>query len=699
MLIVNVKVILFIIYFSGLTLYNTFNNIAKGSDLTTYCILSTIEDWQTRHGGKMPETIYLQIDGGSENANKYVIAMCELMCAKRLAKDIWITRLPVGHTHSDIDACFGHIWKWMRGRPIETLDDYFHGIKTSFAATSLNPIVKFVYTIPNYQDFFEKHIDKDFGNYTKLDSTQHCCRIQAVEASIMFPLGLKTLFRKYSSDRVIELIKKDPAKCHSPIGRVIGLEPLEVRSKWFPDKFNDLVGRQGIEGFYTLSSLPSCDLHPIAPLKFDPKGVNAIRQCYFRVKQKWPNLEDPIRQWWDGWVSMHAPFCETVDEFLETRVLHFPLGSYLKKRDIMYIPMWTVHLLSEDTSTAVSFQWPTEYVYALPSVTSSWSREVRPYRSQILSSNPMIQNKLKIYKETTNPYYRELTQRSSTYLYYSIIQTRIDDKGNLLATKSSTKGQMITKIMNDDYELYRQIFRAMIPEVKDLLHKKLNQQYSGALEGDQCCVKCCDNGITITLTNDDIRCFKENTPLSESVVNYVMFVSNYCGKRSQSAYNSLNSETRGFEVLKLILYLPSINVQNISTFESLRRQNIVLESYNKVIIPGIDNEFWTWFCIDVKNQSVIYYNPSRASSISKTELKNKTYLIKQLFNIHDFKSEFPPVNILSLPSSITYQDSGIYCLCTIHSFINQYPFIATQEDTKLLRDNCCLDLLSVVRQE
>ena len=178
-----------------------------------------------------------------------------------------------------------------------------------------------------------------------------------------------------------------------------------------------------------------------------------------------------------------------------------------------------------------------------------------------------------------------------------------------------------------------------------------------------------------------------------------MFVSNYCGKRSQSAYNSLNSETRGFEVLKLILYLPSINVQNMSTFESLRRQNIVLESYNKVIIPGIDNEFWTWFCIDVKNRSVIYYNPSRASSISKTELKNKTYLIKQLFNIHDFKSEFPPVNILSLPSSITYQDSGIYCLCTIHSFINQYPFIATQEDTKLLRDNCCLDLLSVVRQE
>jgi hypothetical protein len=133
-----------------LTLYNSFNNILKGSDLTIYCVLSSLEDWQRKHQGKLPEVVFIQIDGGCENANKYLIAICELLCAKRIVKDIWITRLPVGHTHSDIDACFGHIWKWMRGRPIETLDDYFHGIRKAFENTSLNPTVKFIYVIPNY---------------------------------------------------------------------------------------------------------------------------------------------------------------------------------------------------------------------------------------------------------------------------------------------------------------------------------------------------------------------------------------------------------------------------------------------------------------------------------------------------------------------------------------------------------------------
>lgn len=166
-------------------------------------------------------------------------------------------RLPVGHTHSDIDACFGHTWKWMRGRPIETLDDYFHGIKKTFESTSLNPHVKFVYAIPNFQAFLDDHIDKDLGQYTKTESTQLCWRIQAVETSVMFPLGIKTLHRKYCSDRVIELFKKDPSECHSLIGRSIGLEPMTYCSKWFPEKNNDLPGRFGIEGFYILTSIPS----------------------------------------------------------------------------------------------------------------------------------------------------------------------------------------------------------------------------------------------------------------------------------------------------------------------------------------------------------------------------------------------------------------------------------------------------------
>ena len=416
-----------------MTLYNSFNNILKGSDLTIYCVLSSLEDWQRKHQGKLPEVVFIQIDGGCENANKYLIAICELLCAKRIVKDIWITRLPVGHTHSDIDACFGHIWKWMRGRPIETLDDYFHGIRKAFENTSLNPTVKFIYVIPNYQEFLDSHIDKCFGHYTKTESTQHCWRIQAVESSVMFPLGIKTLCRKYSSDRVVELVKKDPSKCHSSIGRSIGLEPITAFSKWFPDKHNDLPGRNGIEGFYILKSIPSCDRFPIAPFQFEPNGIKAIQKCYLRAKQRWTNLDDPIRQWWDQWITNHAPFCGTAEEYLQTRLLHFPLGSYLVEENVKYIPMWTVaQSLEENTVSTSSFNWPSEYVYCLLSVTSSWSRAVGPYRSQILSSDPFIQGKLNDYKERTLAYYHGLRSKSSVNLFINIVKYRIDDKNRHL---------------------------------------------------------------------------------------------------------------------------------------------------------------------------------------------------------------------------------------------------------------------------
>ena len=57
-----------------------------------------------RFGGKLPETIFIQIDGGPENATKTLLAVCALIVHKQLGgcKQIILTRLPVGHTHEDI---------------------------------------------------------------------------------------------------------------------------------------------------------------------------------------------------------------------------------------------------------------------------------------------------------------------------------------------------------------------------------------------------------------------------------------------------------------------------------------------------------------------------------------------------------------------------------------------------------------------
>lgn len=63
----------------------------------------------------LPPTVYVQIDGGSENVNKTVLAMLALLVAKRVGglRALVLTRLPVGHTHEDIDSIFGVISRWI----------------------------------------------------------------------------------------------------------------------------------------------------------------------------------------------------------------------------------------------------------------------------------------------------------------------------------------------------------------------------------------------------------------------------------------------------------------------------------------------------------------------------------------------------------------------------------------------------------
>ena len=49
----------------GVTIYRSFENIRKGSNLTVYTFLSQLEDWRSRHEGRYPEEIFLQVEQNS----------------------------------------------------------------------------------------------------------------------------------------------------------------------------------------------------------------------------------------------------------------------------------------------------------------------------------------------------------------------------------------------------------------------------------------------------------------------------------------------------------------------------------------------------------------------------------------------------------------------------------------------------------
>ena len=82
----------------GATFFRTMGHVNKTCNLTILCVLEMIKRWEIRNK-KYPTKIYIQCDGGAENANQEFLSFLELLVAKRIAKTIYFTRLPTGHTH------------------------------------------------------------------------------------------------------------------------------------------------------------------------------------------------------------------------------------------------------------------------------------------------------------------------------------------------------------------------------------------------------------------------------------------------------------------------------------------------------------------------------------------------------------------------------------------------------------------------
>ena len=83
-----------------------------------------------------------------------------------------LCRLPVGHTHEDIDGCFGVLAIWFNHTIIQTPQGYKVAVEECFTDSKLNIHVEDVFVIPDYKKFFGPHIDEHFGRIHKLQWTQ-----------------------------------------------------------------------------------------------------------------------------------------------------------------------------------------------------------------------------------------------------------------------------------------------------------------------------------------------------------------------------------------------------------------------------------------------------------------------------------------------------------------------------------------------
>ena len=184
-----------------------------------------------------------------------MLAICELLVAAGVVKEIVLTRLPVGHTHEDIDSKFGKIWTALRSKNILTPQDYEAELRKVFESGSLKFDVKDVFLTPDYASWLEPHIDSKLSRWTKELFTQLQWSFTPTERSEHFPTGVKVMYvihpmicvihvgtdnryRAYSSDVVIEILKSNPPH-ESSCSQALGLKASQVAVQWYPVNIDD----------------------------------------------------------------------------------------------------------------------------------------------------------------------------------------------------------------------------------------------------------------------------------------------------------------------------------------------------------------------------------------------------------------------------------------------------------------------------
>jgi hypothetical protein len=214
-------------------IFRTFHNVKRTTNAQLHSLLLHLESLTRKVEADgststipLPDTMYYQVDGGPENANKIVYAMMELLVAKKLFRKIVLTRLPVGHTHEDIDAKFAKIWRIIRSAHVLTPQQYEELIIKALGTNTFLCEVIDIFAIPDYIQFLEKYIDPEFERFAKQKWTQLEFTFEAVPVSEQFPNGVKVTYRPFCADEAILIVTDSKAPCQIIDDHLTNIVPM-----------------------------------------------------------------------------------------------------------------------------------------------------------------------------------------------------------------------------------------------------------------------------------------------------------------------------------------------------------------------------------------------------------------------------------------------------------------------------------------
>ena len=273
----------------SIEIYRTFHNVPVTSNLATHCLLLALEKVK-REEGRVPDTVYYQIDGGPENTANAVFGIAELIIVRGLAKRVVITRLPVGHTHEDIDSKFAVIWKRIRNKFVLTPVQYAQEIEAVLSTDRTPCHVHDIFIVPDYAAYITPFLDPNLGRYAKrykdADWTQLQFHFVAVPVSESFPLGCRMTYRKYCQDEVL-LIEADEADSR------LGFKLLKGLVKDHPEAVPPHVPL----GMFALRELPPAgiELRPEPFIAGSRSSLEKVVNCVEKTFAK--HLPEVVAEW------------------------------------------------------------------------------------------------------------------------------------------------------------------------------------------------------------------------------------------------------------------------------------------------------------------------------------------------------------------------------------------------------------------
>jgi hypothetical protein len=217
----------------SMRLFRTWATVKKTQNLIVHCFLRSLEEWIVNHKGKNPSLIYLQVDGGSENANRTLLCHLQHCVTLKLCNKIVYTRLPTGHGHiQDIDGGFGLVKSVIGGKNMAGLKDFEEAVTKKLGNSALHMQLENVYLINDWETYYEPYYSKVERLY-KLDQTVHQILFDTVSMNIDYPWNSKVFYRAYASLNVIELIDCNPLLAETDLGSKSGLEPVKLSISWY----------------------------------------------------------------------------------------------------------------------------------------------------------------------------------------------------------------------------------------------------------------------------------------------------------------------------------------------------------------------------------------------------------------------------------------------------------------------------------